>query len=89
MNEICIWGIGTDAPITTLDSLPPKPDIPRGCLLVLAGRAPIWRYCMALHEVHGSPAAAIATYDPKIGAVVVATHTPRYFVGQWVESVKL
>jgi CRISPR-associated Csx3 family protein len=35
------------------------------------GRAPIWRYGMALHLLHGSPAAAVAFYDPRLGAVVV------------------
>jgi hypothetical protein len=27
---------------------------------------------MALHILHGPPAAAVAFYDPKLGAVVVA-----------------
>jgi len=30
---------------------------------------------MALHRLHGSPAAAVAFYDPRLGAVVVATHS--------------
>ena len=38
------------------------------------GRAPIWRYGMALHLLHGSPAAAVAFYDLHLGAVVVASH---------------
>lgn len=30
----------------------------------------IWRYGMASHLLHASPAAAIAFYDPHLGAVV-------------------
>ncbi|MFA6373458.1 MAG: CRISPR-associated protein Csx3 [Methanothrix sp.] len=55
--------------------LPPLPAIPRGSLVIVEGRAPIWRYGMALHRLHGSPAAAVAFYDPRLGAVVVATHS--------------
>lgn len=44
-------------------------SIPRGSLVIVEGRAPIWRRGMALHLLHGSPAAAIAFYDPRLGAV--------------------
>jgi len=43
--------------------------------VIIEGRAPIWRYGMAMHKLHPSPAAAIAFYDPRLGAVVVATHS--------------
>jgi CRISPR-associated protein Csx3 len=33
----------------------------------------------------GSPAAAIAFYDPRLGAVVVATHSQEWQVGQVVD----
>ena len=36
----------------------------------------------ALHLLHGSPAAAVAFYDPRLGAVVVATHSREWAVGQ-------
>jgi CRISPR-associated protein Csx3 len=36
---------------------------------------------MALHLLHGSPAAAIAFYDPCLGAVVVASHSPSWKLG--------
>ena len=49
------------------------------------GRAPIWRYGMALHLLHASPAAAIAFYDPRLGAVVVASHSREWQVGQVVD----
>ena len=61
------------------------PPIPRGSLVIVEGRAPIWRYGMALHLLHGSPAAAVAFYDPRLGAVVVASHSPEWQVGQVVD----
>lgn len=80
MNQV-IYSIGVQTPITPAEPLPPLPDIPRGSLVVVEGRAPIWRYGMALHLLHGSSAAAIAFYDPKLGAVVVATHSQKWSVG--------
>jgi CRISPR-associated protein Csx3 len=80
-----IYSIGVLSPITPAEPLPPLPDIPRGSLVVVEGRAPIWRYGMALHLLHGSPAAAVAFYDPKLGAVVVATHSPNFSLGQVID----
>lgn len=40
---------------------------------------------MTLHLLHGSPAAAVAFYDPRLGAVVVATHSKEWQVGQVVD----
>jgi CRISPR-associated protein Csx3 len=37
---------------------------------------------MAFHRLHGSPAGAIAVYDPRLGAVVVASHHPKWREGQ-------
>lgn len=37
---------------------------------------------LAFHKLHGSPAAAVAVYDPRLGAVIVATHTPDLMDGQ-------
>jgi len=42
--------------------------------VVISGRGPIWLYCFLAHHYH--PTAFIATYDPRLGAVVVASHTP-------------
>ena len=56
-----------------------------GSLVIVEGRAPIWRYGMALHLLHASPAAAIAFYDPRLGAVIVASHSPAWQVGQVVD----
>jgi len=79
------YSIGVDHPITPDEALPPLPDIPRGALVVIEGRAPVWRYGMAFHRLHGSPAGAIAVFDPRIGAVVVASHHPDWREGQVVD----
>ena len=80
-----IYSIAISSPITPTEPLPPLPAIPRGSLVIVEGRAPIWRYGMALHLLHASPAAAIAFYDPRLGAVVVATHSQNWQVGQVVD----
>ena len=36
---------------------------------------------MAFHKLHGL-ASAVAVYDPRLGAVVVASHTADYWEGQ-------
>jgi CRISPR-associated protein Csx3 len=82
-----IYSIAVPGPITPAEPLPPLPVIPRGSLVVVEGRAPIWRYGMALHLLHASPAAAIAFYDPRLGAVVVATHSPDFSIGQLIDIV--
>ena len=84
-RNIVRYSIGVDAPITPDQPLPDVPSIPRGSLIVIEGRAPIWRYGMAFHKLHGSAAAAVAVYDPRIGAVVVASHHPDYHAGQIID----
>ncbi|MFO0903739.1 MAG: CRISPR-associated ring nuclease Crn3/Csx3 [Pirellulales bacterium] len=76
------YSIGVDQPITADEPLPPLPSIPPGALVVVDGRAPIWRYGQAFHRLHGSPAGAIAFFDPRLGAVVVASHHPHWREGQ-------
>ena len=79
---IVFYSIGVDHPIRPDEPLPPLPEIPRGAVVVVEGRAPIWRYGLAFHKLHGSPAGAVAVYDPRLGAVVVASHTPELADGQ-------
>ena len=81
------WNIGVDGAITPADPLPAMPDTPRGAMLVIGGRGPVWRYGMAFHQAHGSAAAVVATYDPRLGAVVVASHSPDYRDGDVVADV--
>lgn len=83
--NIVFWDIGVDGPITPADPLPEIPSIDRGSLLVIGGRSPVWRFGMAFHQAHGSAAGAVATFDPRLGAVVVASHSPKYQTGQVIE----
>ena len=85
MTTTVFYSIGVEEPIAPDAPLPPVPDIPRGALVVVEGRAPIWRYGRAFHRLHGSPAGAIAVYDPRLGAVIVASHRPEYRDGQIVD----
>jgi CRISPR-associated protein Csx3 len=85
MDQTVFYSIGVDRPITPDEPLPLLAEIPRGALVVIEGRAPIWRYGMAFHRLHGSPAGAIAVFDPRIGAVVVASHHPDWREGQIVD----
>jgi len=78
MTKHIFYSIGVDESILPSEPLPPLPEIPRGAVVIIEGRAPIWRYGMAFHVLHGSPAAAVAVYDPRLGAVVVASHHPDY-----------
>ena len=84
-QEVVFYSIGVDRPITPDEPLPPLPAIPRGALVVIEGRAPIWRYGMAFHRLHGSAAGAVAVFDPRLGTVVVASHTPGFKEGQVLE----
>jgi len=81
-REVVFYSIGVNDPIGPDCELPPLPPIPRGAMVVIEGRAPIWRYGLAFHRLHGSPAGAVAVYDPRLGAVVVASHAPGIADGQ-------
>jgi len=85
MAEYVWWGIQGEGVVTPSDPLPPMPKIPRGALLVITGRAPIWRYGLAIHKAHGSSAGAVATFDPRLGAVVVISHSPQWTEGQVID----
>ena len=79
---MAVWyHIGVDTPITPKEPLPALPEIPPGALVVVEGRAPIWRYAMALHRLHGSPAGAVGVFDPRLGIVIVCSHRPEFTEG--------
>ncbi len=63
-----------------LDDLELPPGIDTRGGVVLSGRAPIWLYAYLVHELH--PTAWVACYDPRLGAIVVATHSRQTQVGQ-------
>lgn len=54
-------------------------QIPGDRPVLITGRGPVWGYGMLLHAAHPTP--AVATYDPRLGYVVVATHDARWAVG--------
>lgn len=80
--ETVFYPISVDRPITPQE---PPPPIPKGSIVVIDGWAPIWRYGMAFHRLHGSPAGAVAVNDPRLGAVVVASHTPGIAEGDVID----
>ncbi len=43
--------------------------------VVVSGKAPIWLYAYIIHELHSF--AWIATFDPRLGAIVVQNHIPQ------------
>ncbi len=66
------------APSALADINPPSVNFKKG--VVISGRGPIWLYGFLTHIYH--PAKFTATHDPRLGAVVNATHTPEVTVGQ-------
>lgn len=83
MNRIIIsYSLYVARPTSPDEPLPLLPPIPRGAIVIIEGQAPIWRYGMAFHRLHGSPAGAVAVYDPRLGAIIVASHVPDLREGQ-------
>jgi CRISPR-associated protein Csx3 len=67
---------------TPYEPIPEMPKIHGGCIVVVEGRAPIWRYgcilTMLQHEMHCS---AIAFRESGIGAIVILSHSPVFRQG--------
>lgn len=59
-------------------SLPSEVDFTQG--VVIEGKGPIWLYGYLVHECH--PAAWVSCFDPRLGGVVVSTHSRQVAVGQ-------
>lgn len=83
-EEYVIIEFELDGPIVpeALRSIRP-PSVPAGKGVILSGRGPIWLYGYLIHHYH--PATFIATYDPRIGAVVVESHTSKYRIGDIIK----
>lgn len=47
--------------------------------VLINGRGPTWGAAMLAHAAHATP--MVATYDPRLGYVVVATHDARWAIG--------
>ena len=75
--EIVLDGVATPDDLSHL-RLPAGIDTRMG--VVLTGRAPIWLYGWLVHECHFTR--WVACNDPRLGAVVVESHTPEVRVGQ-------
>ena len=75
--EINLDGLASPEDLTSLQ-IPPGLNPRQG--VVITGRAPIWLYSWLVHECHFTR--WVACYDPRLGAVVVESHTPEVRVGQ-------
>ena len=64
---------------------PPAVNPKKG--VVLSGRGPIWLYGYLSHYYH--PTKFTAIYDPRLGAVVVETHTPERRIGEVIQIEEL
>lgn len=60
-----------------------EPQLEGKLPVLINGRGPVWGYGMLIHAAHPTP--AIATYDPRLGYVVIQTHDERFQVGQILE----
>ena len=83
MTTPIICSIAISLPITPSE---PLPAIPRSSLVIVEDRGPIWCYGMTLHKLHTLP---LQQPSPSMilawGAVVVATHSQEWQVGQVVD----
>ncbi len=59
-------------------------QIPGELPVLLNGRGPVWGYAMLVHAAHPTP--AVATFDPRLGYIVVATHDSRWAVGSVIQN---
>jgi len=72
---------GSMVPRVLRELKPPKVNGAKG--VILSGRGPIWFYCYLVHYYH--PTKFIATFDPRIGAVVIESHSQDYKVGEVIK----
>lgn len=59
----------------------PKVALDRG--VILSGRGPVWLFARLVHHYH--PARWIAVCDPRIGYIVVQSHSKEYTEGEVLE----
>lgn len=52
--------------------------------VLIWGRGPVWIFAMIAHAAHPTP--MVATFDPRLGYVVVATHNEKYKVGETIDD---
>lgn len=73
---------GVTTPAEFAEAVAEAGDLSGDKPVLLNGRGPVWGYAMLAHSAHPTP--AVATFDPRLGYVVVATHSPDFTVGQVV-----
>lgn len=78
-DEYVIVEFELSRPLTPEDLKNINPPKVAGKGVILSGRGPIWLYGFLIHYYH--PATFVATYDPRVGAVIVESHTSKYNVG--------
>lgn len=77
---------GPITPVEGAESVAQVDDLSGSTLLITDGQGPVWLHAMLAHRGHASP--AVACYDPRLlGAVVVATHSPAYKVGEVIPYI--
>lgn len=77
-------GVCTPQEFATAVSAALKEFLPRpGYGVLIDGRGPIWGYGMLVHNLH--PSAWLAVHDPRLGFVVVASHTAGIEIGTIVD----
>lgn len=55
-------------------------QLPGSLPVLINGRGPVWGFGMLIHAAHPTP--GVATFDPRLGFVVVATHDKNLTLGQ-------
>ncbi len=74
---------GVCAPSDLVDLSPPEVDPKQG--VALSGRGPVWLFAFLSHFYH--PTAWVGTNDPRLGIVVVESHTPSVKTGDVIPLV--
>lgn len=52
---------------------------------LITGKAPVWGYAMLCHAAHATP--CVATFDPRLGFVIVESHDVRFKAGDIFEPL--
>lgn len=73
---------GSTTPQECVEAIASLSDLSGPHVLLINGRGPVWLYAMLVHEGHATQ--AVATFDPRLGYVVVQSHHPSYQVGSIV-----
>ena len=55
------------------------PSVDYKKMIIISGRGPIWLYGFLIHELH--PSVAVGVHDPRLGGVIIQSHSTKYKVG--------